>query len=47
MRASIIEMPETTTDAAWKLDGMFKLRHEVFKERLAWEVGSAAGKERC
>ena len=46
MRASIIEMPENTGDAAWKLEGMFKLRHEVFKERLEWEVGSAAGKER-
>jgi N-acyl-L-homoserine lactone synthetase len=46
MRASIIEMPEGTADASRKLDGMFRLRHEVFKERLDWEVGSAAGKER-
>ena len=46
MRASIIEMPERGTEAAWKLDGMFRLRHEVFKERLDWEVGSVGGKER-
>jgi acyl homoserine lactone synthase len=25
---------------------MFRLRHEVFKERLAWEVGSQNGRER-
>ncbi len=29
MYASIIEMPETTGNAAKKLEGMFKLRHEV------------------
>ncbi len=46
MLASIIEMPEVTTEASRRLDGMFRLRHEVFKERLAWEVGSQAGKER-
>jgi acyl homoserine lactone synthase len=46
MLASIIEMPEDTADASRKLDGMFRLRHEVFKERLDWEVGSQAGKER-
>jgi len=46
MRTSIIEMPEYTLEASRKLEGMFKLRHEVFKERLAWEVGSAGGKER-
>src|SRR5262245_37384863 len=46
MLASIIEMPEATADASRKLDGMFRLRHEVFKERLDWEVGSQAGKER-
>ena len=46
MHASIIEMPEASADASRKLDGMFRLRHEVFKERLAWEVGSQAGKER-
>jgi acyl homoserine lactone synthase len=46
MRASIIEMPEATADASRKLDGMFRLRHEVFKERLDWEVGSQAGRER-
>lgn len=44
MHASIIEMPDA--GASQKLDGMFKLRHEVFKERLEWEVGSASGKER-
>lgn len=46
MLTSIIEMPENTVETSRKLDGMFKLRHEVFKERLAWEVGSSAGKER-
>ncbi len=46
MLASIIEMPEATADASRKLDGMFRLRHEVFKERLDWEVGSQAGRER-
>jgi N-acyl-L-homoserine lactone synthetase len=46
MLASIIEMPEATADASRKLEGMFRLRHEVFKERLDWEVGSLAGKER-
>ena len=46
MRASIIEMPETNAEVSRKLEGMFRLRHEVFKERLDWEVGSAAGKER-
>jgi acyl homoserine lactone synthase len=46
MFASIIEMPENTQEASRKLDGMFRLRHEVFKERLAWEVGSFGGKER-
>lgn len=44
MQASIIEMPDA--GASGKLEGMFKLRHEVFKERLDWEVGSASGKER-
>jgi len=44
--ASIIEMPNQTTSISRKLDGMFRLRHEVFKERLAWDVGSRAGKER-
>ncbi len=46
MLASIIEMPQHTTETSRKLDGMFRLRHEVFKERLAWEVGSQGGKER-
>jgi N-acyl-L-homoserine lactone synthetase len=46
MRASIIEMPDVAAHQASQLDGMFKLRHEVFKERLDWEVGTAAGKER-
>ena len=46
MLASIIEMPETGRDASRRLEGMFKLRHEVFKERLAWEVGSQGGRER-
>jgi acyl homoserine lactone synthase len=46
MLASIIEMPEHATGMSQQLDGMFRLRHEVFKERLAWDVGSRAGKER-
>jgi N-acyl-L-homoserine lactone synthetase len=46
MLTSIIEMPENTIETSRKLEGMFRLRHEVFKERLAWEVGSVAGKER-
>jgi acyl homoserine lactone synthase len=46
MQASIIEMPETGQDAARRLEGMFRLRHEVFKERLDWEVGSQNGRER-
>ncbi|MGW0810929.1 acyl-homoserine-lactone synthase [Nonomuraea sp. NPDC002799] len=31
---------------AWLLDGMFRLRHEVFYERLRWEVASLHGRER-
>jgi N-acyl-L-homoserine lactone synthetase len=31
---------------AWLLDGMFRLRHEVFYERLRWDVGSLHGRER-
>lgn len=46
MYASIIEMPEAAQEASAQLEGMFRLRHEVFKERLDWEVGSQAGKER-
>ncbi len=46
MHASIIEMPETGLDASRRLEGMFKLRHEVFKQRLDWEVGSQNGRER-
>jgi len=46
MRASIIEMPETGKDTSRKLEAMFRLRHEVFKERLDWDVGSSAGRER-
>ena len=46
MRASIIEMPETGIDASRRLEGMFRLRHEVFKERLDWEVGCQNGRER-
>jgi acyl homoserine lactone synthase len=46
MHASIIEMPDDARQQASQLDGMFRLRHEVFKERLDWEVGSAGGKER-
>jgi acyl homoserine lactone synthase len=46
MHASIIEMPLTTPEMTRCLDGMFKLRHEVFKERLNWDVGSFSGRER-
>src|ERR1700716_3981750 len=46
MFASIIEMPETGSATNRRLEGMFRLRHEVFKERLAWEVGSQNGRER-
>ncbi|MDX2224902.1 MAG: acyl-homoserine-lactone synthase [Rhodospirillaceae bacterium] len=46
MLASIIEMPVARARDADRLDGMFRLRHEVFKERLAWDVGSAGGRER-
>ena len=46
MHASIIEMPDVAGHRATQLDGMFRLRHEVFKERLDWEVGCAGGKER-
>jgi N-acyl-L-homoserine lactone synthetase len=46
MFASIIEMPEAAAAASRQLEGMFRLRHEVFKERLDWEVGSQGGKER-
>ena len=46
MHASIIEMPHNSPGISARLDGMFKLRHEVFKERLNWDVGSAAGRER-
>ncbi|GAA4960247.1 acyl-homoserine-lactone synthase LasI [Nonomuraea thailandensis] len=34
------ELPE------WLIDGMFRLRHEVFYERLRWDVTSLHGKER-
>ncbi|MEV0391295.1 acyl-homoserine-lactone synthase [Nonomuraea sp. NPDC050643] len=30
----------------WLLDGMFRLRHKVFFERLRWDVGSLHGRER-
>jgi acyl homoserine lactone synthase len=46
MHASIIEMPHQAPGISARLDGMFKLRHEVFKERLNWDVGSSAGRER-
>jgi acyl homoserine lactone synthase len=46
MHASIIEMPESSTDTSRRLEAMFRLRHEVFKERLDWEVGSCGGRER-
>ncbi len=46
MHASIIEMPHNSPAISSRLDGMFKLRHEVFKERLNWDVGSSAGRER-
>jgi acyl homoserine lactone synthase len=46
MLASIIEKPHAGNDVAARLESMFKLRHEVFKERLQWDVGSIAGRER-
>ena len=46
MQASIIEMPYQAAQASHALESMFRLRHEVFRERLNWEVGSASGKER-
>lgn len=46
MQASIIDMNDTHTTHGSALDGMFRLRHEVFKERLNWDVGSMSGKER-
>lgn len=46
MRAAIIEMPDRAPHIAGQLDSMFRLRHEVFGLRLAWDVGSAGGRER-
>lgn len=46
MQASLIEMPNHESHSAAALDGMFRLRHEVFKERLNWDVGSQSGRER-
>ncbi|NKB44918.1 MAG: GNAT family N-acetyltransferase [Alphaproteobacteria bacterium] len=46
MQASIIEMSNQERQSSSTLEGMFRLRHEVFKERLKWDVGSIAGKER-
>lgn len=46
MQASIIEMPDQSSHSLNALEGMFRLRHEVFKERLNWDVGSIAGRER-
>ncbi len=46
MHASIIEMSQGAQEMSSRLDGMFKLRHEVFKERLNWDVGSRSGRER-
>jgi acyl homoserine lactone synthase len=46
MLASIIDMSHATPDMSQRLDGMFRLRHEVFRERLNWDVGSMHGRER-
>jgi len=46
MHASIIEMPLMTAETTKRLDSMFRLRHEVFKERLDWEVGAGGDRER-
>ncbi|MBL8631374.1 MAG: GNAT family N-acetyltransferase [Rhodospirillaceae bacterium] len=46
MLASIIDMSRATPDMSRRLDGMFRLRHEVFRERLNWDVCSAQGRER-
>ncbi len=40
MQASIIEMSNQERQSSSTLEGMFRLRHEVFKERLKWDVGS-------
>lgn len=46
MQASLIEMNHHDSDSTATLDSMFRLRHEVFKERLKWDVGSQSGRER-
>lgn len=46
MLASIIDMSRATPDISRRLDGMFRLRHEVFRERLNWDVCSSHGRER-
>ncbi|MBL8643825.1 MAG: GNAT family N-acetyltransferase [Rhodospirillaceae bacterium] len=46
MLASIIDMSDATAKVSARLDGMFRLRHEVFRERLNWDVGSMHGRER-
>lgn len=46
MQAAIIEMPDRAPQAARRIDGIFRLRHEVFAERLAWDVACDAGRER-
>jgi acyl homoserine lactone synthase len=46
MLASIIDMSHATAEVSSRLDGMFRLRHEVFRERLNWDVGSTYGRER-
>lgn len=46
MQASIIDMNDSESAHDSALDGMFRLRHEVFKERLNWDVGSRSGQER-
>lgn len=46
MQASIIDMNDRQITHGSTLDGMFRLRHEVFKERLNWDVGSSSGQER-
>lgn len=44
MSGQIID-PKSCTDPAM-LDAIFRLRHQVFKERLGWDVRSIDGRER-
>jgi N-acyl-L-homoserine lactone synthetase len=45
-RAQQIVVGRADDVPGWLLDGMYRLRHEVFRERLRWDVGSRDGRER-